>query len=113
VFVRIKRRTLRKHQNVVRDVVLVKSVWEQGTSRQKVVRYLARIHDAYITAPAHRHRFWLRVDAHLADLHLDPDIRARLEQRIAREVTRPTQEELETLRHQQAVLQHLGLGGAP
>jgi hypothetical protein len=110
-FERIKRRTLRKTQSTARDVVLVKSVWEQGTSPQKVVRYLARIHDAYITAPSHRHRFWLRFDASLAGLYLDPDTRAHLEQRIAREVTRPTQEELETLWQPQAVLQHFGLGG--
>ena len=108
MFVRIKRRKLRKDHGRTRDAVLVKSVWEQGRPRQKVVRYLARIQECYLTAPAHRQLFWLRVDAHLASLHLDPDTRARCEQRLAREVARPSPEELAVLLQQRDILNHFG-----
>ena len=108
MFVRIKRRKLRKDNGTTRYAVLVKSVWEQGRPRQKVVRYLARIQECYLTAPAHRQLFWLHVDAHLADLRLDSDTRARCEQRLAREVARPSPEELEALRQQRDVLKHFG-----
>jgi hypothetical protein len=67
MFGRIKRRKLRKDHGTTRYAMLVRSVWEQGRPPQKVVRYLARIQECYLTAPAHRQLFWLRVDAHLAD----------------------------------------------
>ena len=111
MFIRIKRRKLRRNNGTALDAVLVKSVWEHGKPRQKVVRYLAGIQDHYLTAPAHRQLFWSRIDAHFAALQLDPETCARLETRLVRDIARPSQEELAMLQQQRDVLEHFGMSG--
>ena len=111
MFIRIKRRKLRRNDGTALDAVLVQSVWEHGKPRQKVVRYLAGIQDHYLTAPAHRQLFWNRIDAHFAALQLDTETCARLAARLVKDITRPSQDELATLQQQRDVLEHFGMIG--
>ena len=111
MFIRIKRRKLRRNDGTALDAVLVQSVWEHGKPRQKVVRYLAGIQDRYLTAPAHRQLFWSRIDAHFSALQLDAETCARLEARLVRDIARPSQEELAMLQQQRDVLEHFGMSG--
>jgi hypothetical protein len=104
LYVRWKRRHLRRRAETAWDAVLVRSVWHQGAARQHVVAYLASIRAEYRTAPAHRAWFWARVDSRLAILGLNPTTRHTVEARLAQVVPRPTAEELQVIAAQRAAL---------
>lgn len=104
LYVRWKRRRLRRRAETAWDAVLVRSVWHQGAARQHVVAYLASIRAEYRTAPAHRAWFWARVDPRLAALGLDPTTQHTVEARLAQVVPRPTAEELQAVAVQRATL---------
>jgi hypothetical protein len=105
MFVRWKRRQLRRSRDTAHYAVLVHGVWVHGTVRQRVVRYLGAIREQYRTAPAHRAWFWACVQQRLAPLGLDPATRQAVEARLAQVVPRPTAAELQEVAVQRATLE--------
>jgi len=117
MFVRWRRRPLRREQDLALDALLVQSVWTAGTPRQRVVRYLATIQARYRTAPAHRYAFWQGAERRLETLDLPPETRQALEAQLAQQVPRPTPEELAQVAAWRRAFAYLGeppaLGEAP
>jgi len=113
MFVRWKRRALRRSLDTTLKAVLVRSVWRQGHSCQQTVCYLASIRAQYQHAPAHRQAFWEDVEERLARVPLDTATRQRVVQQLATAVPRPTAAELQQVRAQQTVLQELATQLAP
>jgi hypothetical protein len=113
MFVRWKHRRLRRSPETTLKAVLVRSVWRHGCSHQQTICYLASIRKQYQHAPAHRQAFWCRVDQCLATLPLDAPTRQRVVQQLATAVPRPTEEELQQVMAQQAVLQEMAASLAP
>jgi hypothetical protein len=102
MFLRWKRRPLRRTADTAWDAVLVQSVRVAGTPRQRT-RYLGSIRMRYRTAPAHRQAFWAAVERRLAPLALELTTRQAIEAQLTREVPRPTAEELQDLAGQRAL----------
>jgi hypothetical protein len=107
MFIRWRRRPLRREADTLRYALLVRSVWHQGGSHQQLVCYLASIREQYQQAPAHRQAFWRRVEWRLATLSLEPMVRQRLEHQLATVIPRPTAADLQDVRAQREELQHL------
>jgi hypothetical protein len=107
MFIRWRRRPLRREADTLRYALLVRSVWHQGEPRQQLVCYLASIREQYQHAPAHRQAFWRRVEWRLATLPLEPAIRQRVEHQLATVIPRPTVVEIQDVLAQQVQLQHL------
>jgi hypothetical protein len=107
MFIRWRRRPLRREADTLLYVLLVRSVWHQGCPRQQLVCYLASIREHYQHEPAHRQAFWHRVEWRLATLALEPTIRQRLANQLATVIPRPTGGEIQDVLAQRAQLQHL------
>jgi hypothetical protein len=107
MFIRWRRRPLRREADALLYALLVRSVWHQGRSHQQLVCYLASIREQYQHAPAHRQAFWRRVEWRLATLVLEPALRQRLAHQLATVIPRPTTADLQDVLAQQAQLQHL------
>ena len=107
MFIRWRRRPLRREADTLRYALLVRSVWHQGRSHQQLVCYLASIREHYQHEPAHRQAFWRRVEWRLATLAMEPAMRQRLEHQLATVIPRPTGGEIQDVMVQQAQLQHL------
>jgi hypothetical protein len=107
MFIRWRRRPLRREADALLYALLVRSVWRQGGSRQQLVGYLASIREQYQQAPAHRQAFWRRVEWRLATSVLDPVVRQRLEHQLATVIPRPTTADLQDVRAQREELQRL------
>ena len=107
MFIRWRRRPLRREADALLYALLVRSVWHQGCPRQQLVCYLASIREHYQHAPAHRQAFWRRVEWRLTTLALEPVMRQRLEHQLATVIPRPTAADLQDALAQQAQLQHL------
>jgi hypothetical protein len=107
LYVRWKRRRLKRRVETAWDAVLVRSIWRQGAPRQQVVGYLASIRASARTFPAHRAWFWARVDPRLDALGLDPTTRQAVEARLMQEVPRPTATELQAVAAQRAAFAQL------
>jgi hypothetical protein len=103
MFVRWKRRRLRRHQDTAWDAVLVQSVRIAGAPRQRTVRYLGSIRAQYRTAPAHRQAFWAAVEQRLAPLALEPATRQAVNAQLEQQIPRPTAAELHELARQRAL----------
>lgn len=103
MFVRWKRRHLRRNRDTAWDAVLVQSVRIAGTPRQRTVRYLGSIRTRYRPAPAHRQAFWAAVEQRLAQLALDPATRQAVETQLERQIPRPTAAELQELARYRAL----------
>src|SRR5262245_7554279 len=90
MFIRWKRRQLRRNAGVALEAVLVQSVRVNGLPRQRLVRYLGsiRVHERWTAASVHA--FWQGIDARLTALALDPVERQVLEQQLARVICPPT-----------------------
>ena len=102
MFLRWKRRPLRRTPDIACDAVLVQSIRVAGTPRQRT-RYLGSIRMRYRTAPAHRQAFWAAVEERLELLALEPTTRQAIGAELVREVPRPTAEELQELDRQRAL----------
>lgn len=115
MFVRWKRRTLRRSLDTTLHAVLMRSVRVAGRPRQQTVCYLAAIRAQYQHAPAHRQAFWRQVDERLATLPLDATTRQRVETTLASTIPRPTAAEVQQVVAQQALLEQLvgHLAGPP
>ncbi len=80
--------------------VLVRSTRVNGQPRQKIVGYLASIHDAeyMIKHPQYRYEFWVRLGEHLDRFQqygvIDADTRQAVEDRVARTVRPATAAEV-------------------
>ncbi len=80
--------------------VLVRSARVSGQPRQKVVGYLASIHDAeyFLQHPKYRYEFWVRLCEHLDRFQqygeIDADTRQAVEDRVARTVRPATAAEV-------------------
>ena len=107
MYIQWQRRSVRRTGETTLRAVLVQSVRHQGQPRQRCVCYLGAIRVRYQQAPAHRQRFWARVDQRLAPLGLDPATRARLETALAWQVARPTPADLAHLEAQRTALSQL------
>ena len=103
MYVRWKRRPLRRSGDTAWDAVLVQSVRIAGQPRQQRVGYLASIRAHYHTAPAHRAWFWTRVVQRLETLGLDARTRHAVERQLQQVVPRPSDAELRHLASQRAV----------
>ncbi len=81
--------------------VLVRSARVSGQPRQKVVGYLASIHDAeyFLQHPKYRYEFWVRLCEHLDRFQqygeIDADTRQAVESRVARTVRPATAADVE------------------
>ena len=93
MFIRWKHRQLHRGHDVSHYAVLVENSWRHGAAHQRVVCYLAHIRERYRTAPAHRAWFWRRAEARLNQMALTPEIRQRIEARLAEVVPRPSAQE--------------------
>jgi hypothetical protein len=89
MFIRWKRRRLRRHNDVALVAVLVQSRRIQGVPRQRLVRYLGSIPFQKRMTTAARQVFWQRVAARLTALALAPATRTALEDKLARVVPVP------------------------
>jgi hypothetical protein len=89
MFLRWKRRWLRRRQDTAYSAVLVRSVWHQGTPRQQIICYLGTIRASERLAPASCYAFWQQVAQRLTALTLDPATRQSIEARLAQVVPRP------------------------
>ncbi len=88
-----RRRVRRRKSSPLLTAVLVESRRVDGEPRQKGIAYLGGIREAYVDERESEHRaFWLSVDAHLDELGLDPDTRARVEASVESRVRRVTPE---------------------
>jgi hypothetical protein len=113
MFIRWKRRRLRRVPDTLRYAELVRSVWIHGRSRQQIVCYLASIREQYQHTPAHRQAFWRGVEQRLATVALDPATRQAVEHALGTVIPRPTAVELQQLAAQRALLHHLATGMRP
>jgi hypothetical protein len=107
MFIRWRRRPLRREADTLLYALLVRSVWHHGCPRQQLVGYLASIREQYQHEPAHRQAFWHRVEWRLATLALEPTIRQRLAHQLATVIPRPTAADLQDILAQREQLQHL------
>ncbi len=88
-----RRRVRWRKSSPLLTAVLVQSRRVDGNPRQRVVAYLGGIREAYVDERESEHRaFWLSVDAHLDELGLDPETRAKVEASVEARVRRITPE---------------------
>jgi hypothetical protein len=113
MFIRWRRRPLRREADTLLYALLVRSVWHHGCPRQQLIGYLASIREQYQHAPAHRQAFWRRVEWRLTTLGLEPAMRQRLAHQLATVIPRPTGGEIQDVLVQQVQLQHLATTLAP
>jgi hypothetical protein len=106
LYIRWRRRRLRRPPEEAWDAILVRRVWHQGATRYQVVGYLASIRARYHTAPAHRAWFWTRVEQRLAVLALDAVTRQAVDAHLAQAIPRPTPAEREEVAAQRTMLAH-------
>ena len=95
MFVRWKRRPLRRRRGWSPPdehalyAVVVENYRVDGHPKQRVVRYLGAIKEGQLIYPLSTDRFWRDVDARLAELDLDAELRAAIEMKLAATVPRP------------------------
>ncbi len=92
MFVRWQRRgRVRKAKSPLLTAVLVECRRVDGDPRQRVIAYLGGIREAHVDERERAHRtFWEGVDAHLDELGLDPETRAKVEASVESRVRRVT-----------------------
>jgi hypothetical protein len=89
MYIRWKRRRLRRRNDIALVAVLVQSQRVHGVPRQRIVRYLGSIRSQERATTAAVQAFWQRVAAQLTALALDPATRQALEYHLARVVPAP------------------------
>ncbi len=104
MFLRWKRRVLRRTDETVLQAFLVRNFWQHGQTRQQTVCYLGSIRERTRMVPAHRQAFWARVEVSLATVPLETATRQRVEQRLEEKVPRLTGAEQHHLAQQQVRL---------
>jgi hypothetical protein len=94
MFVRWKTNPGAAKRNLIHSAVIVKSVYIDGESRQRFVKYLASIREDHIRLARLRSLFWAKVTKKLETLSLDSVTREAIERKIAKKVLKPPEEEL-------------------
>ncbi len=91
MFVRWKRRKTRRGDELL-SAVLVESVRVEGKPRQRIVKYLASIHQSYAQRQWWRpcKEFWEKATAELDSLELTKRERREIESRMRQVVPKPT-----------------------
>lgn len=89
MFVRWKKRDLRRGGGRVLYAVVVENHRLDGKVRQKVLKHLATIKERRVDAVAHQEYFWQRVDWCLEEMQIEPAVRQEIEVTLAATVPRP------------------------
>jgi hypothetical protein len=93
MYLRLKRRALKKTPTGSIDAVILESKRQSRTTSQRFIAYLGSIKERYVESKVNRILFWDKVAQKLDSLNLPPVTRQRIEERLSQQIPQPTNEE--------------------
>ena len=88
-----KKRNKKKANSILRftlSPVIVESIWEEGRTKQRVLKYLGAIREENISHLYHRRDFWNKVHTNLLSIEISPQQRALFVKQIEAVIPKPS-----------------------
>ncbi len=88
-----KKRNMKRANATVRltlSPVIVESIWEEGKTKQRVLKHLGGIREEHIPHPNPRRDFWNKVNMNLRSIEISPQQRALFSKQIEDVVPKPS-----------------------